>query len=119
MNKYAIGDLVRVRKDLVIGEKYGGVTFAGFLAEYAGMKGRIVNVRPYRDEYVYKVDTGDDYWFGEQMLEAIEYKSVKFPQYDVSDMLNDLVALMSKYDVDTFNIEQSEGLMTFTFTKEV
>ena len=41
------------------------------------------------------------------------------PLWDSTEALHDIVALMSKYDITTYNIEQSEGLMTFTFTKEV
>lgn len=119
MNKYAFGDLVRVRKDLVTGKLYGATTFSEFLDAYRGVKGKIVDIVYRMGCYCYKLDTGNGYWFSEQMLEAIEYKPVKFPRYDVSDMLNDLVALMSKYDITTYNIEQSEDLMTFTFTKEV
>lgn len=119
MNKYNVGDLVMVKRDLAIGKHYGGSTCTEFLSRCAGKEGRIVDMVCHKGEYYYQLLLGFQYWFNEQMLEAVEGKSVKFPRYDVSDMLNDLVALMSKYGIDTFNIEQSEGLMTFTFTKEV
>ena len=67
MAKFKVGDKVRIRKDLIAGKQYGGMTLLiGHMSDCIGMTGLVKKCDSYLYTYAYKV--GDFYWT-EEMLE--------------------------------------------------
>lgn len=67
--KYKVGDKVRVRKDLVVGEQYGGETVADDMVDMRGMVVTIEEV----DGSGYGIKEGlDDYNWTDEMFEPVE-----------------------------------------------
>ena len=62
--KYKIGDKVRVRKDLVPGNEYGGVTYFSGMGKLKGREGIITNI----DDIAYQIG---DFWWTDEMLEPV------------------------------------------------
>lgn len=74
--KYKVGDKVRIRSDLKIGEEYGGIIF---LDEMAKVKGQIVTIKKtnnYEKCYVMK-ETEFDLWYAEEMVEDVEENIIR------------------------------------------
>lgn len=67
--KYKIGDKVRVRKDLVPGNEYGGVTYFSGMGKLKGREGIITNI----DDIAYQIG---DFWWTDEMLESVNDEKV-------------------------------------------
>ena len=63
--KYKIGDKVRVRKDLVPGNEYGGVTYLSGMDEFKDREGIITNM----DDVSYQIG---NFWWTDEMLEPVD-----------------------------------------------
>ena len=63
--KYKIGDKVRVRKDLVPGNEYGGVTYLSGMDEFKDREGVITNM----DDVSYQIG---DFWWTDEMLQPVD-----------------------------------------------
>ena len=63
--KYKVGDKVRVRKDLVPGNKYGGVTYLSGMDEFKDREGVITNM----DDVSYQIG---DFWWTDEMLQPVD-----------------------------------------------
>lgn len=67
--KYKVGDLVRVRSDLVVDGRYGSCRFAHEMAKF---KGKVVTIASVLEKLNnYRIEEGGFYWTDE-MLEPIE-----------------------------------------------
>ena len=66
--KYKVGDKVRVRKDLVVGQMYGTRSFAN---EMRPMLGKIVTIRTSFGAFGYSLEESEWRWTGE-MFEPLE-----------------------------------------------
>ena len=62
--KYKIGDKVRIRKDLVPANEYGGVTYFSGMDELKGREGIITNI----DDIAYQIG---NFWWTDEMLEPV------------------------------------------------
>ena len=62
--KYKIGDKVRIRKDLVPANEYGGVTYSFGMDELKGREGIITNI----DDIAYQIG---NFWWTDEMLEPV------------------------------------------------
>jgi|694.fasta_scaffold118319_4 hypothetical protein len=71
MNKFKVGDKIRVREDLVVGKQYGSCIFASGMEKY---KGKILIVgESDHDSYCAKLSEGDEFYFwSDKMLEPVE-----------------------------------------------
>lgn len=67
MGKYKVGDRVRVRSDMTVGETYG-LYLNSSMNSYAGIETRILDIDD--DNYTLKIDNGRFYW-SEIMLEPV------------------------------------------------
>ena len=64
--KYKVGDKVKIREDLIVGNKYGADTYVDDMEQY---KGEITTVAKITDNNKYKLDI-DGYWcWTDEMLE--------------------------------------------------
>ena len=73
--KFKVGDKVRVREDLVVGERYSGEIF---IRPMCGFRGKIVEIDDVWDFGGYDLKEDDENWlFTEEMLEPIEDPLVK------------------------------------------
>lgn len=81
MKKYKVGDKVRIREDLIIGERYNnGITFISDMAQYMGKVATITNII-FGDHYI--IDLDDNNWcWADEMFEDIECAMT------VADLLN-------------------------------
>ena len=69
--KYKVGDKVKVKEDLEIGETYGGLTFSVQMREY---RGQIVTIKT-ADDDSYQIEEDELNWYWtEEMLEDVEEK---------------------------------------------
>ena len=66
--KYKVGDRVRIRRDLMIFEKYGSQTFVKQMEKYKGMPATISEV--FSDTYYIKEDKGENWYWTDDMFEA-------------------------------------------------
>lgn len=65
--KYKVGDKVRVRKDLIPGNYYGGICYVGYMDRFKGKKCVITNM----DGISYQInDSG--LWWTDEMLESVD-----------------------------------------------
>ena len=65
--KYKVGDMVRVRKDLVVNNEYNGVIYISSMDEFKDEKCVITNIRNQR----YQINNFG-YWWSEEMFESID-----------------------------------------------
>ena len=66
--KYKVGDKVRVRKDLVAGREYGGLSYLPSHKKYCG---RILTIEESKGGD-YQLINGGGLWWSEEMLEDVE-----------------------------------------------
>lgn len=66
--KYKIGDKVRIRRDLMIFERYGSQTFVKQMEKYKGMPATILEV--FSDTYYIKEDKCENWYWTDEMFEA-------------------------------------------------
>lgn len=67
--KYKVGDMVRIRKDLMIFERYGKQTFVEQMEKYKGMPATISEV--FSDTYYIKEDKGENWNWTDEMFEGL------------------------------------------------
>lgn len=67
--KYKVGDKVRIRKDLMIFERYGKQTFVEQMEKYKGMPATISEV--FSDAYHIKEDKGENWNWTDEMFEGL------------------------------------------------
>ena len=65
--KYKVGDMVRVRKDLVVNNEYNGVIYISSMDEFKDEKCVITNIR----NQCYQINNFG-YWWSEEMFESID-----------------------------------------------
>ena len=66
--KYKVGDKVRIRRDLMIFERYGSQTFVKQMEKYKGMPATILEV--FSDTYYIKEDKCENWYWTDEMFEA-------------------------------------------------
>jgi hypothetical protein len=86
MDKYNVGDVVKLRDDLVIGEEYGAVVFLYSMKTLKNKALRIDSIDTEDDEcVVYEID---GWWISEEMIEGLwEEKQDKLKLIDVLNMI--------------------------------
>lgn len=70
--KYKVGDIVKIRDDLIVGEKYGGFTFFSGMMELVGRPVTISSI--HNGDYRFKEDTGMEIFkwlYGVEMLKEV------------------------------------------------
>ena len=87
MNKFKVGDKVRLREDLEVGKEYGRVRF---LSDMEDLKGRELTIYYISEEGDYTFDEAN-YYCSEEMLEKV---------FDDSDLL--------EFALNKFNIAKEE-----------
>jgi len=73
--KYKVGDTVRIKKDLEVGEIYGGVSFVEEMQQYLGQTTTIIRVTP--SYYNLKIDKGVWSWSDEMLGEVGGLRAMK------------------------------------------
>ena len=63
--KYKVGDKVRVRKDLVVDNYYGGVCYVEYMDGFKGKECVITDM----DDIAYQIG---DFWWTDEMLEPVD-----------------------------------------------
>ena len=98
MPKFKVGDKVRIRKDLVVDEKYNGLIFNSFMKELARTN-KVYTIERVEANTVTLIN--NLFWWGEDMLEPVEtikedekLEMVNHPQhyafkYEPIDVIND------------------------------
>ena len=69
--KYKIGDKVRVRKDLVPGNEYGGVCYVEFMDKFKDKECVITNM----DDTSYRINNSE-FWWTDEMLEPVNERTL-------------------------------------------
>lgn len=77
--KFKVGDKVRVRKDLIVGERYGS---DGFISDMKKLLGDVVTIKKVVDPDKYRIVEGYYNWTDE-MLEPIPSEAHKFKVGDL------------------------------------
>lgn len=67
--KYKVGDKVRIRKDLIIGEEYDDFTFIDDMIKYKGKMATITSIR-FSDCYTINLD-GNSWRWTDEMFEDV------------------------------------------------
>ena len=82
--KYKVGDKVKVKEDLEIGETYGGLTFSVQMREY---RGQIVTIKT-ADDDSYQIEEDELNWYWtEEMLEDVEEEKMTIGQV-IDNLMN-------------------------------
>lgn len=74
MAKYKVGDKVRVRHDLEVGEDYGCMVF---LSSMSKMRGKVVRIKKWRG-CSYEIEEHDDPFWTDEMFEGLAEETPKF-----------------------------------------
>lgn len=86
--KYKVGDKVKVREDLEIGETYGGLTFSVQMREY---RGQIVTIKT-ADDDSYQIEEDELNWYWtEEMLEDIEEENTISEEMTIGQVIDNLM----------------------------
>lgn len=128
---FNIGDIVKLKSDLIAGEKYGDLTYFRNMEHYANKPLKIINITPGAD---YRVeDCG--YTFSKEMLELYN-KKLTNPSITHNFKIGDTVTIrenlipynlyqhvafvdeMSKYKGHTFKIKDIVKTLSNTYTLE-
>lgn len=73
MAKFAVGDHVKTRDDLVLGQMYGGLSWLSKMPN-EGVISHVIEHRPLSPSYKIKSFVGNEgYFYSEEMLEPIDY----------------------------------------------
>ena len=98
MSKFNVGDKVKVRKDLVVAEKYNNIIFTSYMEKLA-CANKVYTIKLVENDTV--TLENDLFWWGEDMLEPVETikegekpEMVNHPQhyafkYEPIDVIND------------------------------
>lgn len=68
--KHKIGDKVKIREDLIVGNTYGSDSFAEEMAQYKGKTATITDV--YWDKYEIDIDDGSWCWTDEMLEDCVD-----------------------------------------------
>lgn len=71
--KYKVGDKVKIREDLIVGNEYGADDFAEEMELYKGGIATITDI--YNNKYFIDVDDGEWYWTDEMFEDDAAIKS--------------------------------------------
>lgn len=81
--KYKVGDKVKIREDLIVGNTYGADSFADEMEQYKGKTATITYICGNR--YDIDLDDGDWYWTDEMFEDDVEKANIPMT---VADLLN-------------------------------
>lgn len=93
MQKFKVGDKVRVRDDLIAGRMYGTLTCFNDLKRYSGVKTTVIGVTMHGS---YKLDGCGAYSYSGEMLEPVKEKNTRF-------------ILVTNDGTDTVAVERVDG----------
>lgn len=83
--KYKVGDKVRIRKNLIIDERYNDLTFVPAMAQYKGKVATITKIKFEFEDYGYGIDLDGCNWcWTDEMFEDVKTQ----PTLTVADLLN-------------------------------
>lgn len=85
--KYKVGDKVRIRSDLIVGEKYGKLDFLSDMAKLKGQEVIINHVSKSGNYYIEEIG----YYYAEEMFEDVEEREKENenePVYLVAGIIN-------------------------------
>ena len=95
MSKYKVGDVVKLRDDLEINKKYGGITFTNYKNEFKNESIKVIEISEGDDTYRIIDEDKNAGWISEEMIEGLweEYKSTEQVsksegKYKLIDILN-------------------------------
>ena len=102
--KYKIGDKVRIRKDLVPGDKYGGVYYVDHMDELKGKEAIITNV----GMVAYQLN---DFtcWWSEEMFEPVNKRTLL--EYALEKLGMTKEELKNEIDRDKEDIEKAKEMV--------
>jgi len=105
MKNLKVGDVVRVKKDLTVGEYYGGDVFVDEMSKLSGKTSIITNVGPFGG---YKLKDGLDYNYTTEMLEPVnnDFKKSDLKNGDVIERRNGDIEIVI---VETGTLVRKEG----------
>jgi hypothetical protein len=108
--KFNTGDKVRIKTDLKVGEKYGGITYCESRAKYAGKCYKVLYRALEEPHFLYtlndcrRVDHGDWLWSEEMLESAKEDEPYTKPQEFKDD---DYVYLLDKFGLVSYESASS------------
>jgi hypothetical protein len=68
---FKVGDVVRVRKDLEVGKKYGSLLLHGFMRYFIGKEVKIIDSNKHKQYKCYNEKFKEFYFFTSEMLEPV------------------------------------------------
>ena len=98
--KYKVGDKVRVRKDLVIDNYYGGVCYVEYMDGFKGRECVITNM----DDTSYRINNSD-FWWTDEMLEPVNERTLL--EYALEKLGMTKEELKNEMDRDKEDIEKA------------
>lgn len=103
--KYKIGDKVRVRKDLVVDNYYGGVCYVEYMDEFKGKECVITDM----DGIAYQIG---DFWWTDEMLEPIDEGALL--EYALEKLGMTKEELEDEMNEDEEDIEKAKEIVTLS-----
>ena len=103
--KYKIGDKVRVRKDLVPGNEYGGVTYLSGMDEFKDREGVITNM----DDVSYQIG---DFWWTDEMLEPDNEEMLEYALRELGITKGELKDKMNR---DKEDMEKAKEMVKLNY----
>lgn len=98
--KYKVGDKVRVRKDLVVDESYGDLTFMDSMEQH---KGQVVTIESVDSDGDYTLEEDNcDWCWNDEMLEDV-VDDIKSSEITVKDLLDKILLELGGFIVSIVN----------------
>lgn len=85
--KYNVGDIVKIREDLIAEEQYGADVFTEEMKKYKGQYAQIIDIKD-KDTYYLDIDKDDHWYWTDEMLEPFDICSKMFDFDDNLPMAN-------------------------------
>lgn len=116
MRIYKVGDVVKLRDDLEINKKYGGITFTNYKNEFKNESMKVIEISEGDDTYRIIDEYNNAVWISEEMIEGL-WEECK-PKLKLIDILNE-IANKVKYLRDTLVRGEDHHLLEDIYLNEI
>ena len=96
--RYKVGDVVKLRDDLEINKKYGGITFTNYKNEFKNESIKVIEISEGDDTYRIIDEDNNAVWISGEMIEGLweECKGITYEPYEEKTNKYKLIDILNK-----------------------